>query len=73
MQHLGPLVILSMIIVSGLMVIRRHNGDTSLTISKHAALEGYSALSFGIFEVVVAILFFLFIMSLHGLPPMVSF
>jgi len=30
--------------------MRRHNGDTSLTISKHAALEGHSALPFGIFE-----------------------
>jgi hypothetical protein len=61
MQHLGPLVIISMVLVSGLLVMRRHNGDTSLTISKHAALEGYSALSFGIFEIVVALLFFLFI------------
>jgi len=61
MQHLGPLIITSMILVSGSIVVRRHNGDKSLTISKHAALEGYSALYFGIFEVIVAILFFLFI------------
>lgn len=61
MQHLGPVIILSMVVLSAMLVKNRHSGDTSLTISQHVALDGYNSLYFGIYEVLIAAGFFWFV------------
>ena len=76
MQHLGPLIIITTAVFSTLLVKRRHNGDTSLTISKHVALEGHNPLFFGAYEVLIALGFFWFIANWFtpslGLPDAYS-
>lgn len=76
MQHLGPLIIAATILFSAMLVKRRHKGDTSLTISKHVALEGHNSLYFGIYEVIIALGFFWFIANWFtptlGLPEAYS-
>lgn len=63
MQHLGPLDIIIVWAASAYLLRNRFHGNTSLTISKHASLEGFSHLYFGILEVIVAAVFYWFLIA----------